>query len=170
MFRCYTSHWPDVSFAYITMLCHIYMFTSLHVTILFMINRRWLYELFDKFLDMVYVYVELSIDMAVLCGAVGKHFIVPVGIRPHCGGVSCASACCPAPVCGYVYSVSHNHTDRCRAACTSTRHRTTMGTNSNWNWNPQHHQELPHQQTPQHRHTPHLRTYSVIHTAILNWL
>ena len=103
----YTTHWPDVSFAYITTLCHIYMFTSLHVTILFMINWRWLDELFDKFLDMVYVYVELSIDMAVLCGAVSKHLIVPVGIRPHCGGVSCASACCPAPVCVVMCTLCH---------------------------------------------------------------
>jgi hypothetical protein len=42
---------------------------------------------------MVCLCVELSIDMAVLCGVAVNTLTVPIGIRPHRGAVSCASAC-----------------------------------------------------------------------------
>ena len=87
--------------------CVIHMFTSLPVTIVFTINWRWLYKLFNKFLDMVHVCVELSINMAVLCGTAGKHLIVPIRIRPHCGAVWCASACCPVLYCAVQHFSMH---------------------------------------------------------------
>jgi hypothetical protein len=34
---------------------------------------------------MVYVCVELSVNMVVLYGVANKHLILPIGIRPHCG-------------------------------------------------------------------------------------
>ena len=38
----------------------------------------------------MWVCVELSVDVAVLCGAARKHLIVPIGIRLRCNAVSCA--------------------------------------------------------------------------------
>jgi hypothetical protein len=38
----------------------------------------------------MWVCVELSVDVAVICGAARTHLVVPKGIRLRCSAVSCA--------------------------------------------------------------------------------